>query len=174
MSTDHVVPLSDAVQTALRIPVVLIGLVGMVLALVLVRRNGALSAVFGALGGALLAADQAVNIWWVLALSNSTASPDDFATETNMFTIADVVLITLAGAALVVAFAARKAAGPPRPAFAGPTPGFPPQPVGFPPQPVGFPPPPPQAAPFPPPGQPAPFPAPPQAGPFLPPPAPPQ
>jgi hypothetical protein len=164
MSTDHVVPLSDAVQTALRIPVILIGLVGMVLALVLVRRNGALSAVFGALGGALLAADQAVNIWWVLALSNSTASPDDFTTETNMFTIADVVLITLAGAALVVAFAARKAAGPPRPAFAGPMPGFPPQPLGFPP--------PPQAGPFPPPGQPAPFPPPPQAGPFPPPPAP--
>src|SRR5438128_2394946 len=120
----EVAPLPDGLQTALRLPVVLIGLAGIVLALVLARRNGAISAVFGALGGALLAVDQIVNIWWVLhmsALARSAASNDDFTISNNLFTLADVVLITAAGAALVVAFAVRRRAAapafPPPPAF---------------------------------------------------------
>jgi hypothetical protein len=134
----EVAPLSDGVQTALRLPVILIALAGIVLALVFAKRNGVISAVFGVLGSALLAADQVVNIWWVLymsALARSAAPDESFTTANNLFTLGDVVLVTAAGAALVVAFTARRRAAVPAPAFPPPVPAFAPPPAFSPPPP---------------------------------------
>ncbi|WP_327004178.1 hypothetical protein OHA72_55585 [Dactylosporangium sp. NBC_01737] len=115
--SETVEPFSNGVEVGLRLPVILVALAGVVLALVLIRRLGALAGLLGAAGGLLIAADQVVNIAWVLHLT-AMANGDDYDADTyvtagNAYTIADVVLVTLGVALLigaVVAAALRKPA----------------------------------------------------------------
>lgn len=137
--------LPDAVQVALRVPVILIGLAGVVLALVSARRLGVKATVFAVLGSGLLALDQISNIAWSLVLSamakDTSTTSDDFNGVTNLFTILDVVLVTIGLGFVVVALLVRRPADRKAPASVPPSfaaPGFPvsgqPQP-GYPPAP---------------------------------------
>jgi hypothetical protein len=135
--------LPDSVQISLRVPVMLLALAGVVLALVAGRRLGALAAVFGAIGSGLLLVDQIVDATWVPVLNalakDANSTPDEYATTTNLYTVADIALITIGAAFLVFAFFVRRPAD--RKAAPGyltgsfATPGFPPagqqQPAGF-------------------------------------------
>ena len=98
-------PLSNGVQVGLRIPVILIGLAGVVLMLIFMKRLGVVAALLGALGSFLIAVDQIINIVWVVH-TTSLATSEDFDAEhfnsvTNIYTFTDVALITI-GTALVV------------------------------------------------------------------------
>src|SRR5256885_8749828 len=150
-------PLSDSTQLGLRLPVILLALAGVVLALVFIRRYGALSAILGAIGSAVVAVDQIVNVVWVYtttAQSNKEGvSADTVILTQNRFAILDAVLITIGVAVLLAGFVVRRrAVAGALPPWLGP-PGFPPPgPQGFPPgPPSGFPPPAGQGLPPPPP-----------------------
>jgi uncharacterized membrane protein len=154
MSTNPgaVTPLSDSTQLALRLPVILFALAGVVLALVFIRRYGVLSAVLGAIGSAFVAVDQIVNVVWVYTTTAQNKkegiSFDTVVSTQNRFAILDAVLITIGVGLLLAGFVLRRraAASSPPPPFAPPWPGPsgfpPPPPPGFPPPPSGFPPPP--------------------------------
>lgn len=109
-------PLSDAVQTGIRLPVILIALAGVVLALVMMRRLGVVAGILGALGSLFVAIDQTVNIAWVLHVSSlaerSDVNPDDVTSLSNVYTILDAVLITIAAALLVATFLTRRSGQP--------------------------------------------------------------
>jgi len=139
-------PLSDSTQLGLRLPVILLALVGVVLALVFIRRYGALSAILGALGSAVVAVDQILNVIWVYTTTAQSKqegiSADTVVSTQNGFAILDAVLITIGVAVLLAGFVVRRrAVAGALPPWLGP-PGFPPGPQGFPPgPPSGFPPP---------------------------------
>jgi hypothetical protein len=121
---EAVAPLSNGVQVGLRIPVVLIGLFGVVFVLVSMRKVGPVAGVLGALGSLFIAGDQLVNIVWVLHLSSiskeANFDADHFTTVNNLYTITDAVLITIGAALLVVAIVVRRpGAGPAQPGFPG-------------------------------------------------------
>jgi hypothetical protein len=135
-------PLSNGVQTGIRVPVILIALAGVVLALVGIRRLGVGAAVLGALGSLFIAVDQIVTIVWVLHLSsiakNTDSDIDTLNTANNAYTIADAVLITIGAALVVAALVVRRGAPqatvppfPPQP-YAAPPPYGPPQPYAAP------------------------------------------
>ncbi|MEV4514028.1 hypothetical protein AB0K00_34345 [Dactylosporangium sp. NPDC049525] len=134
--SETVEPFSNGIQIGLRVPVILFALAGVVLALVLIRRLGALAGILGALGGLFVAADQVVNVAWVLQLTsmaNGDFDPDEYTTVNNAYTVADPIVITIGVALLVGALAAaalRKRADP-RPAPYQQAP-FPQQPPPFP------------------------------------------
>src|SRR5438270_607132 len=157
---DAVAPLSNGVQVGLRIPVVLVGLFGVVFVLVIMRRVGPVAAVLGALGSLFIAGDQIMNIVWVLHVSSlakeSDFNADQFNSVNNAYTIADAMLITIGAALVVVAIVVRRpGAGPAQAGFPGgfapaqgyqapaPYPGYPPPafpgqapPQNYPPQPT--------------------------------------
>jgi hypothetical protein len=124
---------SEGVQTGLRVPAILLGLVGVVLAIVAGRRLGVLAAIFGAIGSGLLALDQVSGLVWVMTLramvEERDARPDDIAAASNLCTVIDVLLTTIGLAFLVFAFFVRRPAD--RKALPGyvsgdfATPGFP-------------------------------------------------
>ncbi len=122
-------PLSNGVQVGLRIPVILIGLAGVVLMLIFMKRLGVVAALLGALGSFLIAVDQIINIVWVVH-TTSLATSEDFDAEhfnsvTNIYTFTDVALITIGTALVVLAIVVR------RPASSVPAqPGYPGQPAG--------------------------------------------
>ena len=124
LAEGEVTVLSSGVQIALRTPAVLLGIAGVVLALVAVRRLGGLATTFAAVGSALIAADQIVNIAWVLVLTDmghdSETPANDYNSVTNAFTVADAILLTIGAGLLIFAFFVR------RPADRGPRPAFPP------------------------------------------------
>lgn len=148
MSTNPgaVTPLSDSTQLALRLPVILFAFAGLVLALVFIRRFGVPSAVLGALGGAVVAVDQIVNVVWVYTTTAQSKqegiSADTVVSTQNRFAILDAVLITIGIALLLAGFVVRRraAAAPVPPPWGFPPPPGPPS--AFPPGPSGFPPPP--------------------------------
>ena len=168
----EVTPLSTGTQAALHIPVILVALAGVVLALVFARRLGLPSAILAALGSAVVAGDQTVNVIWAYATNAEAerqATSAEIITTQNSFAIVDAVLITIGVGLLVVALAlVRRKAGP-APSYAGPShapqsypapafpaPGYgPPQP-GYGPPASGFPPPPATAPPYAPPSPPSP------------------
>lgn len=117
-------PLSIGVQIGLHVPVVLVALAGVLVALLLIRRLGVLAGLLGAAGSLLIAADQAINVIWVLhvrALTSDGEFDANTVTATsNTYTIADAVLITLGAALVVAAFATVRRRGP-DPARAAPT-----------------------------------------------------
>ncbi|WP_432968597.1 hypothetical protein [Dactylosporangium sp. CA-233914] len=160
-------PLSVGMQVGLRVPVILIGLAGVLMALLLVRRLGALSGILAAAGSLLIAADQAANIAWVLHVRSLTSGGDldidTFNTVSNAYLVADAMLITIGVALVVVSLLVRKPSSPGAAVAAGP--GFPPAGPGF-----GLPPGPGSpASGFPTPGAPSPgFPAPGAASPGFP------
>ncbi len=142
---------SEGVQAGLRVPAILLGLVGVVLAIVAGRRLGAMAAIFGAVGSGLLTLDQISGLVWshvVSAMINDTRSKqEDLNAVSNLFTVVDVLLTTVGLAFLVFAFFVRRPAD--RKALPGymsgdfATPGFPPatyqQPApGFGPPPPGY------------------------------------
>jgi hypothetical protein len=147
MSTNlaEVAPLSDSVQMVLRIPVILLTLAGLVLALVLARRFGVLSAVLAATGSAVVAADQIVNVAWAYtntALSHDTGTNFDKVVSTNnLFTVVDAVLITIGIGLLVFAYVVRRPVHQAPPAYPAPPPAYPTPGYGQPPP--GYPAPPP-------------------------------
>ncbi|GAA3303137.1 hypothetical protein GCM10020218_100000 [Dactylosporangium vinaceum] len=106
MDSSTVEPLSVAVQIGLRVPVILIALAGVLLALLMMRRLGALAAILTAAGSLLIAADQAAQVVWVLHLRSMTSGGDldidTFNSVNNAYAVADAVMITI-GVALVVA-----------------------------------------------------------------------
>jgi hypothetical protein len=162
-SPGAVTPLSDGTQLAMRLPVILFALAGLVLAFVFIRRYGVLSAVLGAIGSAFVAVDQIANVVWVYTTTAQNKkegiSFDTVVATQNRFAVLDAVLVTIGVGLLLAGFVLRRRAatgtpapwsgppgffppGPP-PAFPPPgPPGFPPGPSGFPPGPSGFPPPP--------------------------------
>jgi hypothetical protein len=104
-------PLSDGVQIGLRVPVILLGLLGLVLALVKARRLGVAATAFAVVGTAMLTIGQVVDGWWALRISSMIregASEDDFNLINNLFTAADVILVTMAAAFLVMAILIRR------------------------------------------------------------------
>jgi hypothetical protein len=107
-------PLPNGVQIGMRIPVVLLGLLGLVLALVAARRLGGLAAALGAAGAAALAVDQIVNIWWVLQISslndNSDTTVDDYNKVNNIFLVVDLILVAAGLLLLLLAFLVRRPA----------------------------------------------------------------
>jgi len=106
-------PLSISAQTIVRIPAIIVALVGVVLALVMMKRLGVFAAVLGAAGSLFIAIDQAVNIAWVLHLSSTSTSGDKLTTLNNMYSILDPVVITIAAALIVGSFLTRRKSGPP-------------------------------------------------------------
>ncbi|MFG2045301.1 hypothetical protein [Dactylosporangium sp. NPDC048998] len=133
-------PLSTGVQIALRVPVFLIALAGVLLALLMIRRMGVLGGILAAAGSLLIAADQAANVAWVLHLRSMTSGGDldidTFNTVNNAYLVADAVLITIGVALVVASFVVRRpspagpvvAVGAPAPGFGSPVvppaPGF--------------------------------------------------
>src|SRR2546423_7362489 len=122
MSTNlaAVEPLSNGVQTALRLPVVLFALAGIVLALVFVRRLGVAAAVLTAIGSAVVTADQVLNVVWAYTTTAQGKEPDITADKIigtqNTFAVVDAALITIGGGLLGVGLAVhRRGAGPPPP-----------------------------------------------------------
>jgi hypothetical protein len=151
-TTLAVEPLSEGVEIGMRVPGILLALVGVVLALVAGRRLGAMAASFGAIGSGILMAAQITDIVWILILramaKDTNVKVDDYVSVSNLFSILYVVLATIGLAFLVFAFFVRRPAD--RKALPGylsgefATPGFPPagsQP-GFGPPAQGFGPPP--------------------------------
>nr|BFE57392.1 hypothetical protein GCM10020063_019180 [Dactylosporangium thailandense] len=126
MDSSSVEPLSIGVQIGLRVPVILVGLAGVLVALLMIRRLGVLSGLLGAAGSLVIAADQAANIVWILHLRSLTSGGDldidTFNTANNAYTIADVVLITIGVALVVASFAVRRTAPAPAPYFGPPAP----------------------------------------------------
>jgi hypothetical protein len=112
--TDPVEPLSNGVQVGLRLPVILLALVGAVTVLVLVRRVGVAAAVLAGLGSLFIAADQVVNIAWVLhtntLIKESDPDINGLNTLTKLYTFADVALITIGVALVIVAIVVRRPA----------------------------------------------------------------
>ncbi|WP_433088130.1 hypothetical protein ACQP1P_19605 [Dactylosporangium sp. CA-052675] len=102
-------------QIGLRVPVILVGLAGVLVALLMIRRLGVLSGLLGAAGSLVIAADQASNIVWILHLRSLTSGGDldidTFNTANNAYTVADVVLITIGVALVVASFAVRRPGG---------------------------------------------------------------
>jgi hypothetical protein len=144
MSTNlaAVEPLSNGVQTALRLPVILVALAGIVLALAYVRRLGVLSAVLTAIGLAVVVADQGLNVVWAYTTTaqgkEADITADKIIGTQNTFAVVDAVVITIGVALLVVALAVhRRVPGsppPPPPAYAAPSyaaPGYGPPPPGY-------------------------------------------
>src|SRR5256885_1942535 len=109
-------PLSDSTQLGLRLPVILLALVGVVLALVFIRRYGALSAILGALGSAVVAVDQILNVIWVYTTTAQSKqegiSADTVVSTQNGFAILDAVLITIGVAVLLAGFLVRRRPAP--------------------------------------------------------------
>ncbi|WP_433220609.1 hypothetical protein ACQP00_18305 [Dactylosporangium sp. CS-047395] len=143
MDSSSVEPLSIGLQIGLRVPVILVALAGALIALLMLRRLGALSGILAAGGSLLIAADQAANIAWVLHLRSMTSGGDldidSYNMVANAYLIADAVLITIGVVLVVASFAVRRpssgaafgGAGPaPAPGFGGagpapaPGPGF--------------------------------------------------
>jgi hypothetical protein len=126
VDSSSVEPLSVGVQIGLRVPVILVALAGVLLALLMMRRLGALGGVLAAAGSLLIAADQAANIVWLLHLRSMTSGGDldidTFNSVNNAYLVADAVLITIGVALVVASFALRR---PPADASAGagPAPG---------------------------------------------------
>jgi hypothetical protein len=126
MSTfiEAIEPLPNGIQIGMRIPVVLLGLAGLVLALVAARRLGGLAAALGAAGAAALAVDQIVNILWVLQISslnnNSDTTVDDFNSVNNIFLVVDLILVAAGLLLLTLAFLVRRPAERASPAAAAP------------------------------------------------------
>ncbi|MEU7872391.1 hypothetical protein [Dactylosporangium sp. NPDC049140] len=135
MESSAVEPLSIGVQIGLRVPVILVALAGVLVALLMIKRLGALSGILAAGGSLLIAADQAATIAWVLHLRSMTSGGDldidTYNTVANAYLVADAVLITI-GVGLVVASFLTHRPSPPGPAA---------PPVFAPPPPVQIPPP---------------------------------
>jgi hypothetical protein len=155
MSTNlaAVEPLSTGVQTALRIPVILFALAGIVLALVFARRLGIAAAVLTAIGSAVVTADQVLNVLWAYTTNAQSKETDITADKIigtqNTFAVIDAVLITIGIGLLVVGLAVhrRTPGAPSAPGYAAPSyppayaaPGYGPPPPGYGP-PQGYPPP---------------------------------
>ncbi|MFB9444675.1 hypothetical protein Dvina_22695 [Dactylosporangium vinaceum] len=166
MDSSTVEPLSVAVQIGLRVPVILIALAGVLLALLMMRRLGALAAILTAAGSLLIAADQAAQVVWVLHLRSMTSGGDldidTFNSVNNAYAVADAVMITI-GVALVVASLLLRRSPDGAAAVTGPAP-WPAPPAAAPwaPPPLGGSAPPPPAGPgqWPSPGGPGPMPPP--------------
>jgi hypothetical protein len=134
MDSSSVEPLSIGLQIGLRVPVILVALAGALIALLMLRRLGALSGMLAAGGSLLIAADQAANIAWVLHLRSMTSGGDldidSYNMVANAYLIADAVLITIGVVLVVASFAVRRPSS--GPAFngagavpaPGPVPGF--------------------------------------------------
>src|SRR5690349_13999316 len=109
-------PLSNGVQVGLRVPAILIGLVGVVLILIFMRRLGTGAALLGAAGSFLLAADQGLGIAWILHNSSMTSSSNfdeqHFYTINNVYTYVDVALMTIGIALVVIAIVVRRPGQP--------------------------------------------------------------
>jgi hypothetical protein len=124
-------PFTNGVQIGLRIPVVLLGILGLVLILTAARRIGVGAVILGAIGSVLVVLDQIVNIAWVLTTSSMVLETDsavgDFNQVNNLFTLADVVLITSAAGLLVFAVFVRRPADRSGQAPAFVPPGYPQQ-----------------------------------------------
>ncbi|WP_433062438.1 hypothetical protein [Dactylosporangium sp. CS-033363] len=124
MDSSSVEPLSIGLQIGLRVPVILVALAGALIALLMLRRLGALSGILAAGGSLLIAADQAANIAWVLHLRSMTSGGDldidSFNMVSNAYLIADAVLITIGVVLVVASFAVRRPASGPGFAVAGP------------------------------------------------------
>ena len=93
MDPSTVEPLSVGVQIGLRVPVILVALAGVLLALLIMRRLGALAGILAAAGSLLIAADQAANIVWILHLRSMTSGGDldidTFNSVNNAYVVAD-------------------------------------------------------------------------------------
>ncbi|WP_432824487.1 hypothetical protein [Dactylosporangium sp. CA-092794] len=145
MESTAVEPLSWGVQIALRLPLLIIGLAGVLIALLSIRRLGVAAGLLTAAGSLMVAADMAVNVLWVLHL-RTMSSDGDFDLDSlnavnNAYLLGDAVLITVGVALLVAGLLARKRpeADAPVPAPgavpwpAPPMPPMPPVPPGLPP-----------------------------------------
>jgi hypothetical protein len=161
-TTLAVEPLSEGVQIGMRVPGILLALVGVVLALAAGRRLGVLAAAFGAIGSAILLSGQVVDVVWIIlvnAMAKDTATkPDDYVTVGNLFTVIYAALLTIGLAFLIFAYFVRRPAdrralpgyvsgdfatpGFPAAGYQQPGPGFGPSAPGFEPPPgFGAPPP---------------------------------
>ncbi|MFI5916693.1 hypothetical protein [Dactylosporangium sp. NPDC051541] len=123
MDSSTVEPLSVGVQIGLRVPVILIALAGVLLALLMLRRLGALSGILAAAGSLLIAADQAANVLWILHVRSITSGGDldidTFNTVNNAYAVADAVLITIGVALVVASLLVRRSAADGSPAGLG-------------------------------------------------------
>jgi hypothetical protein len=127
-------PLSEGVEIGMRVPSILLALVGVVLALVAGRRLGAMAAAFAAIGSGIVGGAQVVDVVWILIVramaKDTNTKVDDYVSVGNLFTVIYAALLTVGLAFLVFAFFVRRPAdrkGPPNYIsgdFA--TPGFPP------------------------------------------------
>jgi hypothetical protein len=133
-TTLAVEPLSEGVQIGMRVPGMLLALLGVVLALAVGRRLGAMAASFGAIGSGFVLGALIADVAWILTfeamVKDRNTKPDDITSAANLFSTVYVVLFTLGLAFLVFAFFARRPAD--RKALPGyvsgdfATPGFPP------------------------------------------------
>ncbi|WP_426512628.1 hypothetical protein ACPPVO_19525 [Dactylosporangium sp. McL0621] len=134
MESSAVEPLSIGVQIGLRVPVILVALAGVFVALLMIKRLGALSGILAAGGSLLIAADQAATIAWVLHLRSMTSGGDldidTYNTVANAYLVADAVLITIGVGLVVASFLTRR---PSPPDLAAPPVFAPPPPVQIPP-----------------------------------------
>jgi hypothetical protein len=107
MSYEAVGMLPNGAQIGLRIPLLLLGIVGLVLALNGSRRLGSRGAMLAAAGSAAFALDAILDIIWIALTSRIYTSPS-VGTFLDLFTVLDVVLIGVAMALLIAAFSVRR------------------------------------------------------------------
>lgn len=140
MSYEAVGLLPSGAQIALRIPLVLLGVLGLVLALSNSRRLGGRAAMFAAMGSAAFALDAILNVVWIAMGSHIYRSTSSINGYLDFFTVTDVVLLAVAMTLLAVSFTGRAAGTEPAPLFSAPAapggyPGYPPPPYQPPTQP---------------------------------------
>ncbi|GIH12793.1 hypothetical protein [Rugosimonospora africana] len=136
MSYEAVGLLPTGAQIVLRVPLVLLGIAGLVLAVISRPRLGGRAAILGAMGGAAFALDAILNIIWI-AMSEHiyrSESTSTVAAWLDFYNVTDVVLLAAAMTLLAVAFTGRGPGGEPRPLLGAPA-----GPGGY----TGYPPPPP-------------------------------
>ncbi len=131
MSYQAVGLLPNGAQIALRVPLVLLGVLGLVLALSNSRRLGGRAAAFAAMGSGVFALDAVLNIVWIAMSTHIYRSASSINGYFDFFTVTDVVLLAVAMTLLAVSFTGRAAGTEPTPLFGAPVapagyPGYPP------------------------------------------------
>jgi hypothetical protein len=119
MSYEAVGLLPNGAQIALEVPLILLGVLGLVLALSNSRRLGGRAAMSAALGSAAFALDAVLNIVWIAMSGRIGGSPSVYG-WLDFFTVTNVVLLAVAMTLLAVSFTGRAASAEPAPLFGAP------------------------------------------------------